>query len=338
MILRWAVKVPKAGRKGKINHCFHSKIKSDKAFNQTTKGGGMPLKKRVDGTYLNNLHAFRRMIPYLMKTRTESILFYKVSMDLTKTLPFLEKINADRIAEEKITLFHIMLAAANRTIALRPQLNRFVMGKRLYQRNTLSINMVLKQEMTEKGLEINKKLYFQPEDTLYDIAEKANIAIKKAKQKKDRQVDQDEKEINFLTRLPRFLLVLIMKLYNFLDYFNMAPASMVKADPLYCSVFLASLGSMGLDSLYHHMFEWGTNSVFMLVGKIKKEVFVDEKENIGVRDVVSVSFSLDDRVSEAIYFKKALDLVQGFVENPELLEHPADIPDNIRQELNLKAS
>jgi len=293
----------------------------------------MPLFNRPDGTYLKKLHPFRVMIPYLMRTRTESILFYPAQLDLTKTLPYLKKINKKRSDDDQVTLFHIIMNAAVRALAMKPQLNRYVSGNRFYQRNRLSFNFVVKKELNEKGEEVNKKVNFEYDETIDSIVPKCKSEIKDARS--DSQ-SQDEKEMNLVVKLPRFMIMFIMWVFRKLDYYNMAPKSMIVADPLMCSCFVASLGSLGLDSLYHHMFEWGTNSVFLLIGKIKKVPVVDDKDRVVVREVVEVTFSLDDRVSEAVYFKNALDLFQKFVENPELLEKKPEIAPEVLEELNLK--
>ncbi len=293
----------------------------------------MPLLKRPDGSYLKKLHPFRKVLPYLFKTRNESVLYYKVDFDLKKTLPFLEEKNKNRSPEEKVTLFHIILNAAVRTFALKPHLNRFVSGYRIYQRNKISFNFVVKKEMTEEGQEVNKKVNFDPYETIDTLSPKCRSEVKHARSEAK---DKDESIMNVLVKLPRFLIRSFFWLLRKLDYYNLAPSSLVHSDPLMCSCFVASLGNMGLDSLYHHMFEWGSNSVFLLIGKIKKIPVVNDNDSIVVKKVVGVTFSLDDRVSEAIYFKNSLDLLQNFVENPELLEEKPDIPQKTLDQLMLK--
>ncbi|MCP4134895.1 MAG: 2-oxo acid dehydrogenase subunit E2 [bacterium] len=296
----------------------------------------MPFLKRPDGTYLKNLPPFRVMIPYLMRGRNDSLLYYDVDVDLKKTLPFIDKYNKQKKPEDQITLFHIIMCTLVRTIAMKPQMNRYVSGLRYYQRKYLSLNFIVKETLTEGGKEINKKVRFNPYETLDTILPKCKREIKDARNNKTKS--GDEQTMDLITKFPRWLLKFIMWIFPKLDYYNMAPRSMVMDDPLMCSGFVASLGSLGLDRLHHHMFEWGTCSVFALIGKIKKIPAVDDKGKLYVKDVVGLCFSLDDRVSEAVYFKNTLAFIEEHIENPELLLERPVYPEKVWNEANLDMS
>ena len=91
---------------------------------------------------------------------------------------------------------------------------------------------------------------------------------------------------------------------------------------MYASVYVTNLGSLGLNSVYHHLFEYGNTSNFIALGKIHKGLVVDENSELKVKDVVRIGYTLDDRISEGIYFVKAIELFQNFIQNPEILENP----------------
>jgi hypothetical protein len=69
------------------------------------------------------------------------------------------------------------------------------------------------------------------------------------------RTESDEKMSDFVTKLPRIATRLVFWAVRTLDYFGWLPASFIKGDALYTSVYLANLGSIGLDAVYHHMFE-----------------------------------------------------------------------------------
>ncbi len=288
---------------------------------------------RFDGTRIRGLDSFKLLFPYLCKTRTESVLYIKQQIDLTKTLAYLEKVN-EGITEkkDKTTIFQIILCASVRAMAMRPQLNRFISGYRLYQRNQLTFGFIAKKQLNEEAKEVNVKIPFSPFETLSSIKTKINTHIYKAKN----EVNVNEKEMNFFGFMPRFLIKFLIKFFRFLDYYNIMPRNMIKADPLYTSVYLANLGSVGIDVPYHHLFEWGNTSLFMAIGKIKKAYVVTKDNKAEVRDTLDLSFTLDDRVSEGIYCAKAIDIVKNFIENPELLEQKPEIDEKTLKELNLK--
>ena len=278
---------------------------------------------RSDGVLLRKLPGFRKMFPFLMRTRTESVIYYRQRMDLTRTLPWIERFNQGR--ERKCSLFHVILAASARTLALRPDANRFVVGRRIYQRRTIDLSFVIKRELSESSGETNLKLTFAPRDTISEVVERVYDAVEATRKTGS---SADENTSDTLTRLPRSVLRTVMAGVRTADYFGLLPASFIQGDALYASAYLANLGSIGLDTLYHHMFEWGNAEFFIVVGKVKKEPAVNDAGVVEVRDVVDVSFSLDERVTDGVHYARTIALLTNLAENPEKLEQvPGELPD-----------
>jgi pyruvate/2-oxoglutarate dehydrogenase complex dihydrolipoamide acyltransferase (E2) component len=283
----------------------------------------MALGDRSDGVLLTKLPGFRKMFPFLMRTRTESVIYYRQRMDLTRTLPWIERFNAT--TGKKCTLFHVILAASARTLALRPDANRFVVGRRIYQRRTIDLSFVIKRELSETAGETNLKLTFAPATTIGELVSRVSEAAQATRRS---GTSADEASCDTLTKLPRSILRLLMAGVRAADYLGLLPASFIRGDSLYTSAYLANLGSIGLDTLYHHMFEWGNAAFFIVVGKAKKEPVVNDRGEIEVRDVVDVSFSLDERITDGVHYAKTIALLTSLAENPERLEEvPTDLPD-----------
>jgi len=113
-----------------------------------------------------------------------------------------------------------------------------------------------------------------------------------------------------------------------LDYFGLLPASFIRGDALYASAYLANLGSIGLDAVFHHMFEWGNAAFFIVVGKRKKEPMVDEAGEIEAQDVLDMNISLDERIADGVNYATTIALLTDLIENPAKLESPPDhLPD-----------
>lgn len=280
----------------------------------------MSVRKRYDGTLLRDLPSFRVINPFVMRGRNESAVYFSQTIEVEETRRFLKRINAERPVEEHYTLFHIFLSAAVRTIALRPQLNRFVSGQRIYQRNRIQISFMVKKEMNDDGLETNAKISYSPYDTLEDVRRRTMEEIEAAK---DPEGNFSDHEVDFFARLPRFAVNLVVKGFRLLDYFGIAPKGMLAIDPLYTSLYAANLGSLGLEPVYHHLYEWGNASLFMVIGKVKRVALPDERGRVESRLIVEFKYTLDDRISEGIYTAKALRLFKEFVQNPApLLEAP----------------
>jgi hypothetical protein len=283
----------------------------------------MPIFKRSEGVYVQSAPAMRKMMPHLMPTRNEAAVYFEHVLDLTKTLPFLEQLNAGRERKE-FSLFHLILCAMSRTFAMRPQLNRFVVGRRIYQRTDIQFSFAIKREFSDEGGMTTTKLTFAPDETLRSIAEKVKADVGNGRKGEKTQSD---KELDVVTKLPRSGLRFLMWFQKALDYVNLLPGFMIKPDPLYCSMFFTNLGSVGLDSAYHHLYEYGTCPFFAAVGKIKKAVVVGGDGQPAVRDVVSMKFVFDERITDGLYCSRSLELFKRLVENPEELE--GSFPQNV---------
>ena len=85
---------------------------------------------------------------------------------------------------------------------------------------------------------------------------------------------------------------------------------------------LTNLGSLKIDAGYHHMTNWGTNSVFCAIGLIKKRPYFDEEGNVTMRQSVNLCLTIDERIADGYYYSKTIRLLQHLLENPELLEKP----------------
>jgi 2-oxoacid dehydrogenases acyltransferase (catalytic domain) len=292
----------------------------------------MGINKRYDGNLIRGLPSFRIINPFVMRGRNESAIYFSQTIPVESARGYLKQINRHRENGERFSLFHILLAAAVRTITLRPQLNRFVSGQRIYQRNRIQVSFMVKKEMTDEGLETNAKITFSPGDTLEDIRRKTTIEVVDAR---DPEGNVSDAEVDFFARMPRFLVNGVVKIFRFLDYFGIAPKGMLAIDPLYTSLYVANIGSLGLDAAYHHLYEWGNASVFMVIGRMRRGLMLDEDNQPSTRLVIDLKFTLDDRISEGIYAAKSLRLFKEFVENPSLLEEPPVLNGELVDELNL---
>ncbi len=283
----------------------------------------MALGDRYDGVKLRKLPGFRKIFPFLMPTRTESAIYFSKRLRVARTMSWLERANAGR--EPRISLFSVILASAVRTLALRPEVNRFVAGRRIYQRRTIDLSFVVKRELTEEASEITLKITFDPRSTIDDVARKVQAAVAAARQSRS---SFDEKLTNFVTAVPRSLTRLIVGAVRLLDFLGWLPGFFIRDDSLHASVFLANLGSIGVDAVYHHLYEFGNVSFFIVVGKLKKEPVVNERGEVEAADVVDMKFTGDERVTDGVYFARTMDLFLDLIEHPEKLEAaPANLPD-----------
>lgn len=269
---------------------------------------------RYDASRVATPHDLNAMFPYLMKGRNDSIAYYPMSIQVENLLKYMED---NKGTDKEITIFQAVMLSLLKVLRERPNLNRYVSGRRLYQRHNVVFSFIARRKIEEDSPETNVLVTIKPEDDRATaIAKlKGEIRVAKAGDSKD-----DDEMVSLFLKLPRGILRFAIKLLEWWDFYFDTPRFLRGLDPLRCSVYLANLGSVGMGAPYHHLFEWGTCSLFVCVGKIKPTVVVGEDGQPTVRRTMDLRISLDERIADGFYDAKALDLLEKYLEDPSLLE------------------
>jgi hypothetical protein len=274
---------------------------------------------RKDGYWLRETDALHAFTPYLMPNRTENEAFILEQIDLTNILNYLEKKNAEQ-PEYKYTIFHVITAALAKAITLRPRMNRFIKGRRIYERNELTFAFVVKKKFADEAHEALAFLSFDKDCTIDSVHDRIMKEIYECRSEK---LDNSTAGMDSLLKLPRPILKMLIGILNYLDYHGRVPLSLIKTDPNYASVFMSNLGSIGLKAGYHHLNNWGTNSIFVTIGEKAMRPVYDEEGNAVIRPMLELGLTLDERIADGYYYAKTVKLVKHLLQNPELLESPA---------------
>jgi len=274
---------------------------------------------RKDGYWLRETDALHAFTPYLMPNRTENEAFILEQIDLTNILNYLEKKNAKQ-PEYKYTIFHVITAALAKAITLRPRMNRFIKGRRIYERNELTFAFVVKKKFADEAHEALAFLSFDKDCTIDVVHDRIMKEIYKCRSEKP---DNSTAGMDALIKLPRPILKMLIGILNYLDYHGRVPLSLIKTDPNYASVFMSNLGSIGLKAGYHHLNNWGTNSIFVTIGEKAMRPVYDAEGNAVIRPMLELGLTLDERIADGYYYAKTVKLVKHLLQNPELLERPA---------------
>lgn len=273
----------------------------------------MPLFSRPDGHIIRDEAPSRVLMPYLMRGRNESIVMHEALYDLTKTRPWLRSFNRAK-PPQAATLFHLFLWACGYGGHRRPGMNRFVSGGRLYQRKGVWLSFAAKRELRRESPLVPVKLEFgDPDMPFSQFVQTTAHEIENGRASETRPVDR---EMLLSAHLPHGLRRAVAALYRVADRLNVLPSPFIVNDPMYATVFVANLGSLGLDRTWHHLYEHGTCSLFAVLGKQSKSLFVDSKGNPAVRDGLAVRWSFDERITDAHYCAWSLDLVREIVQDP----------------------
>src|SRR6185503_18584753 len=207
---------------------------------------------RSDAKPARDVPPYRRLMPYLMRGANESAVYFDLPIDVTHTRTFIAGFNA-AYPETRITLFHVVLWAAVQTLNLRPRLNRFVAGNRLWERNGIWISYSAKKRLDDESPIVVLKRRFDPEEDFDAMIEGLYAGLRDGRSDKKSHID---KELGLLLALPGPALRAVMALSKVANAFGMLPRSFIDGDPMFASLFIANLASLKMDAGYHHLYEY----------------------------------------------------------------------------------
>ncbi len=271
-------------------------------------------KGRREGYRVEIPYDLNAMFPYIMKRRCDAVIYFTEYINVE---PLLEYIAKKKEQGVELGFFQMLIVALVKLLREREYLNRFVKGRRLYQREDVKISFIAKRQMADDGAETNINVKFKKEDDFGAIINKLKGEVKTAKSEEQKP---DDAVFKIIMSMPRFLLLFFFKILDLLDFYKGIPKSLEDVDPLRASIYLANLGSVGINAPYHHLFEWGTCSIFVAVGRIQNRPFVEEDGSISSKKTVEIKVSLDDRIADGFYYARSLDLLHEYLNNPECLE------------------
>lgn len=264
---------------------------------------------RPDGTWLKNTPKFRQMMFHLMPTANVSYVLFDSEIDAEKLLDYLD----DARERFDVDLTHAIVAAYAIGFMEVPKMNRFVAGRRLYQRNGVYVTFSMKRKQMDKkaGVALQKMQCFEHE-TFREFTERVNDRINYQRTGEKTYTD---KELDLFTSLPRPALALAMKTAKALNYFNLLPKSFIDNDDMFTSGVCANLGSLKMGAGYHHLYEWGTCPLFMMVGQVEERAVVENGEVV-IKKILPLRYTYDERIDDGLNARFGIDAVKRVLGNP----------------------
>ena len=289
--------------------------------------------KRRDGTLVPETDPMHLITPHMVPNRCDNEAVLTELFDMTAVEAYLAKKNADG-PEFKYTFFHVICAAIAKVLVLRPRMNRFYAGRRLYDRNDILFAFVVKKKFEDNGAEalaiikVDKDGEISPVEQIHDKVKDIVYSVRK-----ENKTEGTTEKMGILTKLPRGLLHFVMSFLNWLDYHGKYPAALMKDDPYFASVFVSNLGSIKMHANYHHLVNWGTNSIFVVIGEKKLTPFFQPDGSVQMRDALELGLTIDERIADGVYFAKSIHLLRRLLSQPELLDEPIQTPVDYESEL-----
>ena len=282
--------------------------------------------KRADGVRVKKLDAIFKLIPYIMKTRTDSQVFFEDRVYLDKVNEYIKKKKEEGV---RITHMEIIIAAIGRILYERPGLNRFIMNRQIYQRNETVISLAIKKQMMDEAMETTVKFKIKPEDTIFTISDQIKQVVEENKKVTTKNIT--DKLADFILSFPNFLIKGVVAIIMWMDRHNLLPKSVIDASPFHTSAFLTNLGSLGIDAVYHHIYDFGTTSIFFAMGGKKYEKDIDGN----VQSYINLKVVADERICDGLYYAKSFLLLKRYLQKPELLEEPINSEKNKKAKIEI---
>ena len=255
--------------------------------------------RRPDGRRLKKQDPIVQMTPYLMPMRCDAQVFLEHKADFEK----LSRYIVDKAREgQKITFMQILVAAYVRAISKNPEVNRFIFNKQYYIRNNCSVSYtVLKDPQDHNSNETTVRILFDLTDTLFDVRDRMNAAVEQSRATEDG---------DFVIRL----------------------AVLIRELPFYSGMFITNNGSIGLHHPLHHIYNFGDVSLFIGMGSVQKEAFVEPDGKTRMRRWLPLGITADERVCSGAHYAAFFAEVIRLLDNPEELETPPQPPQEVRFE------
>lgn len=280
---------------------------------------------RADGKRVRNADPMYRVAAHIMNKRVDSM--NMITIDIPYE-PMQEYINQKRKEGISISHMSLVIAAYLRTMAKHPELNRFIVNKKPYQRKEIAVGMVVLQSL-ESHEGTMSKMYFDKKDTIFDVNNKINTYVTENREAPEK--NGTEKIIKFLLSFPGLLTVGV-GLFKLLDKYGLLPKFIINMSPFHMSLGITNLASIRTNHIYHHCYEFGTTSVFMAMGNLR-EVPKRKGGEIVFERSLPIGVTMDERICSGSYFATAFRYMKKMLANPELLEQP---PEEIAPDIAIK--
>lgn len=275
--------------------------------------------KRYDGRRVKNIDPIQCITPYLMKTRTDSMNMFEENFSCEELDAYIKEKREEGL---RLSYMHILIAAIVRTMALRPRLNRFIMNGHIYARSKIWVSFVVHHDLRSEEDGTTVKLCFEGTESIREIGEKINAAIEK-ETTKHTEANATDKLAKLVTSVPGPLIKLVVGILMWMDRHDIMPKAVIEASPFHTSLFVTNLRSLGINHVFHHVYEFGTTGIFAAIGKERRVPEVQGNE-VGIGKQMGFGLVSDERFCDGLYFARSLKMLKKFMNDPHLLEEPLE--------------
>lgn len=284
--------------------------------------------RRADGRRLSNIDPIIQFAPYVMVQRNDATNLITEYIDYD---PIASYIRTCSKQGKKVSFMALMIAAYVRTVSQYPDLNRFIMNSQVFARNQIVVSLTVLRNAKNKDVmdEALIKMKFKPDATLDEVTAEINDKLKDAVNE-----DADNGTVDFASKLIHFrvLMKLVVKFARLTDRYGLLPGWLYDLSPFHCSMYITNIASIGLPSIYHHLYNFGNTSIFIAMGKFEKQL-ITTKEGPSVKTVIPLGLTLDERICGGASYAQGIAYFKKCLADPAVLEKR---PEKVNLETKMK--
>jgi len=276
---------------------------------------------RKDALLVRDIDAFHAFMIHLYPNRTDAEVYMHAELDIGPLLAYMaeKNVNLDD-ARYKLTIFHAVVAAVAKVVKMRPLLNRYISGRKFFDRDGITLSFVAKKQFTDHAEEA--LMILRPDDS-YRLSDYAQKIVGEVREARTGGGDYGADGIlNLLQKLPLWVNRLVGWGLRRLDSIGKMPADIYDVDPNQTTVLLSNLGSIKCDAVYHHLNNFGSNSIIITIGEAKTVHEMDANGAVIPRQILPMGVTIDERIADGFYFARSVKLIQYILAHPQLLDAP----------------
>lgn len=291
----------------------------DKIFTMLHLGGTSMFGLRSDGRKIKTIDPIMKLTPHIMPDRNDAMVMsmYEINCGYLDEYIFKKR----KESNIRFNYMNILIASFVRTMAVRPKINRFIMNGRVFARKDISVSFIVKKQLVDTAEEETIKLTFKGTENIYEIKEMMDAEIAKNTTKTSH--NDTDSLAKALTLVPNFLIKFMVGFLKMLDKHGLLPKSIINLSPFHTSIFLTNLRSIKMNYAYHHIYNFGSTSIFVAMGKEQYEPRVkDAEENtFGSEKVMKAGIVIDERICDGLYYGNSVRELMKYLVDPSLLEN-----------------
>lgn len=280
---------------------------------------------RLDGRLVRGLPPISKVAPYIMVNRNGANNLIRDRIDVGAMQHYVREKRKE--GYKHFGIMHVFIAAYVRCCNDAPAVNRFLSGQKVYHRYTVDVNMIIKKDMTVESPDTAVKLHCQPNDTAVEIYEKFDKLVQDVKQPElDSDFDNVAKIVDYIPGVVKKFGIWFLKL---LDYFGLMPVELCEVSPFHGSMFVTSMGSLGIPPIFHHLYDFGNLPCFMAFGHKYTENELQLDGTIIPKKYVDFTIVTDERICDGFYYATVLKKFKSYLMHPERLDEKPELQEDI---------